>query len=136
VERQVINPWTWQDQFGYVQANSVSNGDCVIYCAGQASVDDEGHPIHEGDMVGQFGKALDNLETVLEKAGAALADVVRLNYYVTDVDAYFRAMVSIGPRLARANCRPAGTLIRVAGLAFPQFLVELEATAVIGGPTS
>jgi 2-iminobutanoate/2-iminopropanoate deaminase len=136
VERTVINPWRWQDQFGFVQANAVSDGNRVIYCAGQASVDDEGNPIHEDDMSGQINQAFHNLETVLEQAGAKLSDVVRLNYYVTDLEAYFRAQETLGARLARANCRPASTLVAVPSLAFPQLLVEIEATAVLGSPTS
>ena len=132
MERKVINPWRWQDQFGYVQANAVSDASRVIYCAGQASVDDDGNPVHEDDMAGQISQALDNLETVLEQAGAALSDVVRLNYFVTDIEAFFGAMETIGPRLGQAQCRPASTLLAVAGLAFPQLLVEIEATAVLG----
>jgi enamine deaminase RidA (YjgF/YER057c/UK114 family) len=136
VERKVINPWTWQDRFGYVQANAISDGNRVIHCAGQASVDDDGNPIHEDDMAGQLDQSLNNLETVLEQAGATLSDVVRLNYYVTDIDAFFQAMETISPRLGRANCRPASTLLRVAGLALQPLLVEIEATAVLGIPAS
>jgi enamine deaminase RidA (YjgF/YER057c/UK114 family) len=136
VERKVINPWTWQDQFGFVQANAISGGNRVAYCAGQASVDDDGNPIHEGDMSGQINQSFDNLETVLEQAGATLSDVVRLTYYVTDVEAFFRAQETLRPRLTQANCRPASTLLAVAGLAFPQLLVEIEATAVLGTPAS
>jgi enamine deaminase RidA (YjgF/YER057c/UK114 family) len=136
VERKVINPWTWQDRFGYVQANAISDGNRVIHCAGQASVDDDGNPIHEDDMASQLDQSLNNLETVLEQAGATLSDVVRLNYYVTDIDAFFQAMETIGPRLGQANCRPASTLLRVAGLALPPLLVEIEATAVLGIPAS
>jgi enamine deaminase RidA (YjgF/YER057c/UK114 family) len=134
VDRTVINPWSWQDQFGYVQANAVTDGTRVVYCAGQASVDGDGNPMHEDDMAGQLSQALDNLETVLEQAGATLSDVVRLNYYVTDIETFFRAMETIGPRFAQAECRPASTLLAVAGLALPQLLVEIEATAVLGTP--
>lgn len=132
MERTVINPWSWQDQFGFVHANAISDGNRVIYCAGQASVDDDGNPMHEDDMAGQIKQSLDNLATVLEQAGAALSDVVRLTYYVTDIGAFFGAMETVGPRLAQAECRPASTLLAVAGLAFPQLLVEIEATAVLG----
>jgi enamine deaminase RidA (YjgF/YER057c/UK114 family) len=132
VERNVINPWSWQDQYGYVQANAVSGGSQVIHCAGQASVDGDGNPIHEGDMAAQVDQSLNNLATVLEQAGGTLADVVRLNYYVTDIEAFFGAMETVGPRLAGENCRPASTLLAVAGLALPPLLVEIEATAVLG----
>src|SRR5918997_1504805 len=78
------NPWGWQDQLGFVQANLVSGAQRMLVCAGQTSVDAEGRPLHPGDMRAQVNQALDNLETVLGEAGFTLADVVRLNYYTTD----------------------------------------------------
>jgi enamine deaminase RidA (YjgF/YER057c/UK114 family) len=129
MERRIVNPWTWQDQFGYVQANETSGVERVLMCAGQTSVDADGQPLHEGDMGAQIGQALDNLETVLREAGFALADVIRLNYYVTDVDAFITAGETYGAKLAQAECRPASTLLGVARLAAPQLLVEIEATA-------
>ena len=84
MERRIINPWTWQDQMGYVQANEVSETQRTLFCAGQTSVDKEGRPVHAGDMGAQLAQALDNLETVLGAAGAALSDVMRLNIYPTD----------------------------------------------------
>ncbi len=86
--------------------------------------------MHTGDMRAQMALALDNLEAVLREAGLTLADVVRLNYYTTDVDALFGAYDSVMERLAGAGCRPASTLLGVARLAFPELLVEIEATAV------
>jgi enamine deaminase RidA (YjgF/YER057c/UK114 family) len=130
VERRVINPWTWQDQFGFVQANETSGVERVLHCAGQGPVDADGQPMHEGDMGAQVVQALDNLETVLNEAGFALADVVRLNYYVTDVDAFMQAGEVYGAKLAQAGARPASTMLGVARLAFPSMLVEIEATAV------
>jgi 2-iminobutanoate/2-iminopropanoate deaminase len=130
VEREIVNPWTWQDRAGFVQANVVHEGRRVAYCAGQVSVDANGAPLHEGDMAGQVGQALDNLETVLGQSGMTLADVVRLTYYVTDLDAFFGARDRLAGRLATSNCRPAATLLRVAGLASPELLIEIEATAV------
>ena len=130
-ERQIINPWAWQDRFGFVQAQAVRGGERTIYCAGQTSVDADGNPIHEGDMVAQVGRALDNLEEVLRASGCGLSDVVRLNYYTTDVDSFFPAMELLVPRLTEAGCRPASTLLEVSRLALPPLLVELEATAVV-----
>jgi enamine deaminase RidA (YjgF/YER057c/UK114 family) len=130
MESRVINPWTWQDQFGYVQAHEVSGAQRVLYCAGQASVDGDGSPIHEGDMRAQLSQALDNLETVLGEAGLDLSSVVRLNFYTTDVDAFFEGYEAAAARLAASGARVSSTLLGVARLAFPQFLVEIEATAV------
>jgi enamine deaminase RidA (YjgF/YER057c/UK114 family) len=129
MERRVVNPWTWQEQFGYVQANEISGAERVLVCAGLASVDADGQPLHEGDMGAQVTQALDNLETVLGEAGFTLADVVRLNYFVTDVDAFFEAGEIYGARLAQAGCKPASTLLGVSRLALAPLMVEIEATA-------
>src|SRR5262245_15285919 len=91
MERRVINPWTWQDAFGFVQANEVSGAKRTVVCSGQTSVDANGAPQHAGDMAAQMRLALDNLETVLRDAGLRLSDVVRLNYYTTDVDRFVEA---------------------------------------------
>ncbi len=131
MDRRIINPWTWQDNFGYVQANEVGGGQQVLYCAGQGSVDDDGTLVNEGDMRAQLLQALDNLETVLGAAGAALSDVMRLNIYTTDVDLFFEAYGPAAARLAEAGCKPASTLLGVTRLAFPELLVEIEATAVL-----
>ena len=129
MERRIMNPWSWQDRLGFVQAHEVSGAGRVLLCAGQTSMDAEGHPAHVGDMRGQVALALDNLEAVLREADLTLADVVRLNYYTTDVDAFFGAYDIVMERLAGAGCRPASTLLGVARLAFPELLVEIEATA-------
>jgi enamine deaminase RidA (YjgF/YER057c/UK114 family) len=59
-----------------------------------------------------------------------LSNVVRLNYYTTDLDAFFGAAEQLGKRLADGGCRPASTLLNVVRLAFPELMVEIEATAV------
>lgn len=130
MDRSIINPWTWQDRFGFAQANAVSEAGRTVYCAGQTSVDADGNPIHAGDMRAQVGQALDNLEIVLHEADCELSDVVRLDSYTTDLDSYFAAQDVLADRLRAAGCRPASTLLGVSRLALPPLLVELEATAV------
>jgi enamine deaminase RidA (YjgF/YER057c/UK114 family) len=73
---------------------------------------------------------LDNLETVLKQVGLTLANVVRLNYYTTDIAAFLNAAPAYGPRLAAAGCKPSSTLPGVAALFHPDLMVEIEATAV------
>lgn len=130
MEKRIINPWKWQDALGFVQANEVSGPKRTLICSGQTSVDANGAPRHAGDMAAQIGQALDNLETVLKEAGFKLSDVVRLNYYTTDVDRFVQAAAVGGRRLAQAGCRPASTLLGVARLFHPNILVEIEATAM------
>jgi len=130
VEQRNVNPWSWQNDFGFSQAVEVSGGNRVLYCAGQTSIDQEGRPVHAGDMRAQMQLAFVNLETVLNRAGFSLEDVVRLNYYTTDVDAFMANAEVLGARLGAAGVAPAGTLLGVARLAFPELLIEIEATAV------
>jgi len=130
MERRTINPWQWQEQLGYAQAIEVAAGQRVLYCSGQTSTNAAGQPQHAGDMGAQLQAALDNLEAVLKLAGYRLADLVRLNYYTTDVDAFFAHYGAVVRRLASADCLPSGTLLGVSRLARPELLVEIEGTAV------
>ena len=130
MERQVINPWKWQDNFGFVQANEVKGAERMLICSGQTSVDENGTPLHAGDMAAQIGQALDNVETVLKQAGMDLSNVIRLNMYTTDIDAFFANYMVLAQRLAAAGCKQTGTLLGVSRLAFPELMIELEATAV------
>jgi enamine deaminase RidA (YjgF/YER057c/UK114 family) len=130
MEQRKVNPWDWQNQFAFSQAIEVTGGSRVLYCAGQTSVDEQGRPLHVGDMRKQLETAFQNLETVLKTAGFTLADVIRLNYYTTDVDKFFESHDSVKSRLSRAGSQPSGTLLGVTRLAFPGLLIEIEATAV------
>lgn len=130
MEKKAINPWKWQDQYGFSQAIEVKGGERVVYCAGQTSTNAEGALMHAGDMKGQIHLALDNLEAVLEKAGMSLSNVVRLDYFTSNVDLLLENYGALVGRLAKAGCKPASTLLGVARLAFPDMLIEIEATAV------
>ena len=118
-ERTAVNPWAWSLAFGFNQGELVAGAERVLFCAGQTSVDENGAPQHAGDMAGQAALATDNLEAVLRAAGMSLAD---------DYLAHGAAVV--GARLGAAGVTPAGTLLGVARLAFPELLLEIEATAV------
>jgi enamine deaminase RidA (YjgF/YER057c/UK114 family) len=130
VELKAFNPWSWQDQFDFSQGIEVTGAQRTIYCAGQVSCDSDGLLLHPGDMEAQFNRALDNLEAVLEQAGGlTLANVVRLNYCVTDVPAFLEAVPKVGVRLKAAGCKPASTLLGVVRLAQEGCMIEIEATA-------
>jgi enamine deaminase RidA (YjgF/YER057c/UK114 family) len=130
MEKKLVNPWKWQDQFGFSHAIEVKGGERVLYCAGQTSNAPDGKVMHVGDMNGQINLALDNLETVLKHAGMSLSNVVRLNYYTPNVDLLLEHYGVLVGRLSKGGCQPASTLLGVARLAFPELLIEIEATAV------
>jgi enamine deaminase RidA (YjgF/YER057c/UK114 family) len=129
MNQRIINPWTWQEPFAFVQGKEISGHQRVLFLAGQTSVDQNGKLLHPGDMRAQMAQALDNVETVLHGAGMDLSNIVRLNYYVTDVDLFFKEHDVLIERLNRAGCRSVGTLLGVSRLAFPGILIEMEATA-------
>lgn len=130
VENRKINPWTWQDQFGFSQAIETTGHTRVLRCAGQTSVNADGEPVHDGDMAAQLAQALDNLETVLQAADMTLSNLVRLNLYVTDIDAALEHFELVEKRVAAAGIQPAITLLGVSRLFIPSLLVEIEADAV------
>ena len=94
------------------------------------SNDADGNPLHAGDIRAQVNQAFDNLEAVLKEATFSLADVARLNVYTTDIDLLLQNWDVITSRLEATGCRPASTLLGVTRLAFPEWLIEIEATAV------
>ena len=130
MERTAINPWRWQDDFDFSHAIEVRGAQRIVFCAGQISADADGKPVHPGDILAQFHCALDNIEAVLREAGLGLGDVVRLNYYVTDIPAFLETVPKVGVRLKEAGCKPASTLLGVVRLAEPGWMIEIEATAV------
>ena len=130
VERTAVNPWSWSVNFGFNQGELVEGATRTLYCAGQTSVDEHGAPQHVGDMAAQIALAADNLDAVLRAADMTFANLVRLNFYTTDIESYLTHAGVLGERLAAAGVAPAGTLLGVASLAFPELLIEIEGTAV------
>lgn len=129
MELNAVNPWTWQDPLDFSQAVDARGASRVLFLAGQTSVDPQGSPLHAGDMAAQLEQAFDNLEDVLSAAGFTMANVVRLNYYVTDMVAFGAARAVVAARLGMLPVKPSGCLLGVTCLAQPDLLVEIEATA-------
>ena len=86
--------------------------------------------MHAGDLVAQFKLAWSNLKDALAAAEMVPSDVVRLNMYTTDVDAFMAAVGEVVPIYAGEGCKPACTLLGVDRLFEPELMIELEATAV------
>lgn len=130
MKKRVINPWTWQDKFGFVQANEITDARRILFTAGIVSVDKDGNLLHNGNMKKQINQILDNMETVLEQANFKLSDAVGFTYYTTDVQAFIDAGPVLVGRLKKAGCKPATSLIGVDSLFHPDCVVEIKATVV------
>ncbi len=128
MDKQQINPWSWQDRAGFSQAWRVDSAESVIFLAGQAPISADGQLVGAGDFEAQARQTFENIRTVLEQAGATFDDVVKVTVYLTD-------MSDLGV-LARVRdqylpgAKPASTAVQVSALAQPGMMVEVEAIAV------
>lgn len=129
MQRTAVNPWDWSLKLGYNQAEIIEGASRQLICAGQTAVDADGNPQHPGDMRGQIGLALDNLQAVLAGAGMDLSHITRLGLYATDVDEALKNFDLLGMRFGPIRCAPPMTLLGVTRLAIPGLLFEIEATA-------
>jgi enamine deaminase RidA (YjgF/YER057c/UK114 family) len=130
VRRTAVNPVTWSLGMGFNQGEVVSGHTRTLYCSGQTAMSEDGEPQHEGDMAAQLALSVDNLEAVLGGAGMALADLVRLTVYTTDVDLLLQHYGVLAGRLGAAGAAPPTSMLGVTRLAVPGQVVELEGTAV------
>ncbi len=108
----------------YSHAIQVGN---LLFIAGQVAVDANGSLVGKGDSAAQARQAMENIQGLLEAAGATFDNVVKLNLYVTNM----------GDREAMGRARapflkppyPTSTLVEVKALAHPDYMVEIEAVA-------
>ncbi|WP_414901617.1 RidA family protein [Sphingomonas flavalba] len=117
--------------FGFSQVVKAGAGE-TVYCSGQTAWDKDGALIGAGDFAAQLDEALRNVGRALAAAGAATRDVVGIRIYVVDHKPDYLSIIGEAVTgFFGADHLPASTLIGVARLAIPDFLVEIEATAVI-----
>jgi len=128
---RLVNPEGLPRPSGYTHA-VVADPGRTVHVAGQIASDAGGTCVGE-TIAEQFGPALDNVVAALAGAGAAPDDVVSLQIFVTDVDAYRNAMRELGEayRARFGKHYPAMTLLGVSELLDPAAFVELAAVAVV-----
>jgi enamine deaminase RidA (YjgF/YER057c/UK114 family) len=105
----------------------------AIYTAGQVSIDERGALVGGDDVSAQTAQAMRNVGLALAAAGASYTDIVKLTTYVVNYKPEHRAV--IGKARApffQSGAPPASTLVGVAALALPEWLVEIEAVAIVG----
>ena len=128
MDRTDVNPWEWSKAFGFSQAVEVRGAERILICSGQTGISEDGSPPSSSDMGDQVKRAFENLGTVLQTTGLSASDVVRVNYYTTDVDELIAVLGPLASEFFGENL-PASTLLGVSRLAFPQLKIEIEATA-------
>ncbi len=102
--------------------------DKLMFIAGQVALDGDGNLVGEGDMPVQIRQVLENLKSVLASEGADFSNVVKVNIFTTDIEAFFQT--SDIRREYMGENPPASTLVQIERLARPVFLIEIEAIAI------
>ncbi|WP_197481938.1 RidA family protein [Rhodococcus sp. D-6] len=132
-QRLMASTWTHHIPTPFAQGWRVGN---LVFTGGQLSSDENGNVIGEGDIEVQTRNVFNSLTSVLAEAGATWDDVVKLNTYYCfegsgeEVRENWEKMTRVRMEFLPEN-GPAGTGVRVAGLMYDGFLIEVEAIAVI-----
>ena len=113
----------------YAQAVKVTRGETILYLSGQVAYDDKGGVAHPGDFKAQARAALQAVRAQVEAGGGTMANIVKVNTYVTDIR--HRADYAAIREEFFGKKMPASTLVAVVALALPEFLIEIEAIAVV-----
>ena len=109
-----------------------ASGRRTIYTAGQVSIDERGALVGSGDLAAQTAQVMRNVGLALAAAGAGYADIVKITTFVVNYKPEDRAVIGKARAAFFADgTPPASTLVGVAALALPEFLVEIEAVAVL-----
>ena len=131
---EIVNPPSLAAPAGFNHGILAPAGGRLLFVAGQAGWPPGSSGAPDG-FVAQFARALDQALAGVKQAGGSPSDVARLTVYVTDLAAYRAELRALGEawRARFGRYYPAMALLEVKGLVDPGALVEIEATAVIGG---
>jgi 2-iminobutanoate/2-iminopropanoate deaminase len=113
----------------YSQAVKVTGAQTILFLAGQVAYDDKGNPAHRGDFAGQARVVFQAVKAQVEAGGGTMQSIVKVNTYLTDI----RHRADLIPVREEffGKKGPASTLVAVAALAHPDWLIEVEAIAVV-----
>lgn len=119
----------WESSIGYSRAVKMGN---IVEVSGTVAVDEAGNAIGEGDAYLQTKFIIQKIEAVLLQAGASLNDVVRTRMFVTDISKWEEVGRAHGE--AFTGIKPCTSMIEVKSLIRPEYLIEIEATAILTQP--
>ncbi len=125
----VLQPEGWPQPKGY--ANGIKARGDILFIGGMVGWDERGR--FPADFVGQTRQLLVNIMAVMAEGGASASHIVRMTWYVRDMDEYLRARPSLGEvyREVMGDHYPAMALVAVTRLVEPDARLEIETTAVV-----
>ncbi len=116
----------WEDIVGYSRAVRIGN---TIEVTGTVAVDANNELVGKNDAYAQTRFIIEKIEGVLKRAGASLSDVVRTRMFVTDISRWEEYGRAHGEFFS--TIKPCTSMIEIKGLIDPDYLIEIEATAII-----
>ena len=126
---QFLIPNTMPKSVGYSQLALVTGG-TIVFISGQVALDKSGNVVGKDDFEAQIQQVFENLKAAVEAAGGNLNDVVKLNSYFLDF-AHLPEFREVRDKYINIKNPPASTAIQVPRLFRPEFLIEIEAVAVV-----
>ncbi len=129
VSARFINPPTMATPRGYTHVAEVTSGR-MVYISGQIALNQAGEIVGAGDMRAQAEQVFVNLKATLDAVGTDFAHVVKLTVYTTDI-AQIPAIREVRDRYVNTASPPASTAVEVRRLVREEFLVEIEAVAIV-----
>jgi enamine deaminase RidA (YjgF/YER057c/UK114 family) len=130
MEVKNINPKSMAPPRGYSQAVSVSGNHKTIYIGGQNAINENGNIVGKGNLREQTAQILTNIEKILKEADAKLENIVKFNIYLVQGQEPQEGFQAFQQKWNSQNF-PAITVLFVAGLGNPDWLVEIDAVAVV-----
>jgi len=129
VTHRFINPETIAQPTGYSHIVE-TRGSRTLYISGQVALDQQGNLVGMNDMQAQAEQVFQNLQAALAAVGASFADVVKLTYFIVDIS-QMQVVRDVRNRYLNPQQPPASTAVEVKGLVRKEFLLEIEAIAVL-----
>jgi enamine deaminase RidA (YjgF/YER057c/UK114 family) len=128
MNKEHLNPASWQEQFGYSQGCRVEGTQRLLFVAGQIALDENGQLVGEGDFEAQTRQVFTNMGRVLELGGMSFENLVQVGVFMTDIG-QLPTYARVRDEFVDTAAPPASTTIGVTSLAFPGLLVEVNAIA-------
>jgi enamine deaminase RidA (YjgF/YER057c/UK114 family) len=130
VSLELINPDGLPAPAAYTQV-IVATGHRLVFVAGQVAVDAEGNVVGPGDLAAQARQVFANVGRALAAAGARPDNVVKITTYVVHHRPEYRPLISDARAAVFGDHKPTSMLVGVEALALPDYLIEVEAIAVV-----
>jgi reactive intermediate/imine deaminase len=126
---QLLIPEGMPKSVGYSQVAAVTGGQ-IVFISGQVALDKCGNVVGNDDFRAQVQQVFENLGAAVDAAGGDFSDVIKLNSYVLDFS-HMQEFREVRDKYINLKNPPASTAVQVSKLFRPEFLVEIEAVAVV-----